>query len=119
MKTSNADNLEDTLEEEISLLSKEINLIKEDDILINNNTSSEESKEEEILEVNQDNHDFKKENINLEIFLKKKDDHRTKDQKSKPVKSRDTKKKYEIPLYTDLKKQKEEIFKVILLLKNF
>ena len=50
-------------------MNKEINLINKDDIVINNNTSSEESKEEEILEENQDNNDFKNENLNLENSL--------------------------------------------------
>ena len=79
-------------------MNKEINLINKDDIVINNNTSSEESKEEEILEENQDNNDFKKENLNLENSLEKKDGNRTKDQKRKPLKNKDTKMIFEIPL---------------------
>ena len=99
--------LEDSLdEEEDLLLNKEIKLINEENIVINNDYFSEESKEEDIVGESNNSSQNNEEKINLENSLKNEDTNKTNYHEFKPLKNKDKKMKYEIPLYIDIKKTK-------------
>ena len=82
-------------------------MINEEDTVINNNISSEESKEEDIVVKSKDNSQFRDEKIKIENTLKNEDTNETNNHEFKPLKNKDKKMKYEIPLYIDIKKTKK------------